>query len=96
MTRTDWESGGGLLGVFLNGREIVDRTPEGGPVADDSFLVLFNASPDPVEFVLPPRRFGARWALDLSTAAPDVAGIELAARSTLTVEARSLVVLRRP
>ncbi|HJU46630.1 MAG TPA: hypothetical protein VJ689_00750, partial [Gaiellaceae bacterium] len=95
MTRRDWESGGGLLGVFLNGREINDRTPLGEEIVGDSFLLLFNTSPEDVDFVLPPRRFGASWTLELSTADPAASATPHPARSAVTVTTRSLRVLRR-
>src|SRR5205823_4977314 len=67
MTKRDWQDGGRRLGVFLNGQEIPTRGTHGEPIADDSFLLLFNADGEASEFVLPPRRFGLRWALELST-----------------------------
>ncbi len=94
MRRQDWP-GGTELGVFLNGDEIPDRTPEGVRVVDDSFLVLLNASAQEVGFRLPPPRFGRRWLLELTTADPDAAPLAHNARSGLRVESRSLVLLRR-
>ena len=38
---------------------------------DDSFLLLFNASPDDCTFTIPSRRFGDAWTFVLSTADPD-------------------------
>ena len=44
MTQRDWTSPETrTLGVFLNGREIRERTPHGEPIFGDSFLLLFNA-----------------------------------------------------
>ena len=40
-------------------------------IIDDSFMVLFNAHSEDREFLLPRRRFGTQWALELSTADPD-------------------------
>jgi isoamylase len=95
MTRRDWQQNGGArLGVFLNGSELRASTPEGEPVVDDSFLVLFNAHHEDVVFTLPPRRFGARWELVLSTADPEAEGL-LGARDSVTLIARSALVLRR-
>jgi isoamylase len=97
MTRRDWEGGTRALGAFLNGDRLDWRTPYGEPVRDDSFLVLLNTHHEPLEFVLPARRFGARWALEIATAQPE---LEPAARSwtacqSVRLEARSLVVMRR-
>jgi glycogen operon protein len=98
MTRRNWQDGDArALGVFLNGREIGRQTPEGERVSDDSFLLLLNAHHEPVAFTLPPRRFGARWAVELATAQPERRdeGPTAAARDEVGVEARSLILLRR-
>ena len=64
---------------------------------DDTFLILFNASPDPIVFTLPAVSFGRRWTHELSTAEPEVeSGADVyPARGVVPVEGRSLVVLRR-
>jgi glycogen operon protein len=98
MTNADWGRGDAFaLGVFLNGEEIPGFTPDGDEIADESFIVLFNAWRDPVRFVLPPTRFGRRWAHELSTAEPELppGGHHLPARASLTVDGRALRVLRR-
>jgi glycogen operon protein len=95
MTRHDWEAGGAALGVFLNGHELWERTPDGRVVEDDSLLVLLNASPDTVRFRLPPRRLGSHWELELSTADPGARGERFVARGEVTVSDRSLLVLVR-
>jgi len=98
MTRADWQhSDGHVLGVFLNGREIVDRTPRGEAVEDDSFLLLFNAHFEDVEFTLPVPRFGRAWMVELDTAAPEAepGGRFVGARQPLGVTSRSVMVLRR-
>jgi glycogen operon protein len=95
MTRRDWAADGGQLGVFLNGDEIPARTPTGEGIRDASFLVLLNAHHDPVVFTLPPRRFGSRWQLELSTAEPEADARPFPARGLVPLEERSLVVLRR-
>ncbi|HZO61701.1 MAG TPA: hypothetical protein VFB35_01840, partial [Gaiellaceae bacterium] len=97
MTRRDWADGGlRTIGLFLNGNEIPDHTRDGERLEDDSFVVLFNSRQEPVTFLLPPRRFGARWQLELSTAEPD-AGPEQSwpARAELPVEALAVTLLRR-
>ncbi len=71
MTRRDWaDERLRTVGLFLNGDEIPARTRDGRAVTDDSFVLLFNAHHEPVTFRLPPRRFGQRWKLELSTAEP--------------------------
>ena len=65
------------------------------PVHDNSLLLLFNAGEPAVDFVLPPRRFGSRWDLELSTAEPDAGARRFAAREAVPVEAWSMIVLSR-
>src|SRR5581483_5566955 len=95
MTQKDWQRPDAhTLGVFLKGQEIPSRTPAGEEVVDDSFMLLFNAYGEPITFTLPTRRFGARWTVEIATGegAPTET---VAARAQVTVEGRSLVLLRR-
>jgi glycogen operon protein len=95
MARRDWDQPGGPVGVFLNGEAIRSLTPTGERVHDDSLVLLFNATHEPVEFALPPRRFGTRWQVALSTVSDDEPQAEYAARDAVAVESRSVVVLSR-
>jgi isoamylase len=98
MTRRDWANDElRSIGLFLNGDEIPTRTRQGEHVTDESFLILFNSHHEPRTFLLPPRRFGQRWKLELSTAEPEVEEGErnFTARAEVTVEGRSIVLLRR-
>jgi glycogen operon protein len=95
MARRDWDSDRGQLGVFLNGEAL--RTPgrHGEVIHDDSFLLLFNAYHEATTFMLPTRRFGARWTISLSTFEPGNVGAFVDARGEVVVENRSLVLLQR-
>jgi isoamylase len=97
MTRREWNGGDPVLGMFLNGKEINSPGPHGEDIEDDSFLLLINAHGEDREFMLPRRRFGLQWALELSSAEPRAqAGSQLyAARTPLHVMAHSIVVLKR-
>jgi glycogen operon protein len=98
MTQRDWQrQDARALGVFLNGAEIPSLDPRGREIWDDSFLVLFNAHFEPIEFLLPTRRFGVRWSHELSTAEPGLepGARQYAARQPVAVESRSLLVVRR-
>ena len=97
MTRRDWQGGEHVLGMFLNGKEITTPGPYGEDVEDDSFLLLFNAHDEDRSFMLPRRRFGAQWALELSTADPEapVGSAAYGARTYVDVPSRSLVILKR-
>ena len=102
MSQDDWDSGfAKSLGVFLNGDAIPGVDPRGRRVTDDSFIVLFNAHYEPLDFVTP-EVYGQEWSIVLDTAEPlppsiDPTGAQrlLKANEPLGVEARSLVLLRR-
>jgi glycogen operon protein len=97
MTQRDWEQQPHVLGVFLNGQEIADRTAQGGQIEDDSFLLLFNAGHEDVTFTIPTRRFGAEWTHEFCTfdqsLEPDAD--RFPARGELCVRSRSTKLLRR-
>jgi len=107
MAEPDWDSGfGKSVTVFLNGDGITEPDPRGEKVADDSFLVAFNAHYEDIEVTLP-ANYGRSWAVVVDTAVgtvtmpsqtPGVAGPEpvtLAGGAAVAVGARSLVVLQR-
>jgi len=94
MTRRDWDNTGSrAIGVFLNGDEIRAETAHGEEVRDDSFLVLFNAHFEDIPFRLPARRFGTRWAVELSTGSCQAE--RFVPGSEVLVQSRSVAVLRR-
>jgi isoamylase len=97
MTNRDWQGGEHVLGMFLNGREIPTPGPHGEDIADDSFILLFNAHSEDRAFTLPPARFGKRWCLELATGDPSAAAgsAKYPARGQVPVMSRSIVVLKR-
>jgi glycogen operon protein len=95
MTQQDWNAGAQRLGLFLNGEGITAPGPGGERVEDDSFLLLFNASGEDVEFSLPSRRFGRQWQVVFTTVDPDASSTTVAASSRQPVGARSMSLLRR-
>ncbi len=99
MADLDWQrSDAHCVGVFLNGDAIAERDPQGGPVVDDSFLLLLNSFWEPVGFRLPDIAYGERWTTLIDTAEPQGAPDETEhkAGTERVVEARSLVLLSRP
>jgi isoamylase len=99
MADRDWQrSDAHSVGVFLNGDAIAERDPHGGPVVDDSFLLLLNSYWEPVDFRLPDITYGERWTTLIDTAEPQGAPDETEhkAGTEVVVEARSLVLLSRP
>jgi len=97
MTQRDWDQQPRVLGVFLNGQEIADRTAQGEHIEDDSFLLVFNSWHEDVTFTIPTRRFGAEWTHELCTYDQDIeSGIDrFPARGELIVPSRSMKLLRR-
>jgi glycogen operon protein len=97
MTRRDWQGGEPVLGMFLNGLEITTPGPHGEDIEDDSFVVLFNSHHEDRAFMLPRRRFGAQWALELSTSEPEIepGGLSYGARTEVEIVSHSIVILKR-
>jgi glycogen operon protein len=97
MTSHDWENGERVLGMFLNGMEIPTPNHQGEHVIDDSFLVLFNGERTDRTVRIPERRFGAAWALELTTADPELeaGSLTYGAREEIALPAQSVVILKR-
>ena len=98
MTTRDWDQADGhTVGLFLNGEQFPYPDSRGRPITDDSFLLLFNAHFDDVEFVLPARRFGTTWAVELTTVDPAVepGAWTVPTRGTVAVASRSITILKR-
>jgi glycogen operon protein len=95
MSDEDWDRGlVNSVGVFLNGEAITDRDRRGQRVTDDSFLVLFNAHDDPIDWSLP-EQWGKRWEAIFDTSGRDREGDLVDGGLTVRVDGRSLVVFRR-
>jgi glycogen operon protein len=59
MSEEDWQQGFvKSLMVFLNGDELHQLDEDGKRVRDASFLLLFNAHYEPLDFTLPSASFG--------------------------------------
>ncbi|CAM5344170.1 Glycogen operon protein OS=Streptomyces albaduncus OX=68172 GN=FHS32_001360 PE=3 SV=1 [Streptomyces griseoloalbus] len=100
MTQRDWESApASALTVFLNGNAISEPGQRGERITDDSFLLMFNASPKPLDFVVPVDH-GAQWQVVVDTAradgVPPGTGPKVSAGTRLTLTDRSMTVLQRP
>ena len=85
------------LAVFLNGRAIPEPDARGLPVVDDSFLLCFNGHDEDLDFVVPRGIYGSEWEACLDTANPE-GNTDLVVRvgDKITLEARSIIVFRRP
>jgi isoamylase len=94
MTDEDWDVGyARSLGVFLNGKAIQTPDERGRAITDDSFLLLFNAHTEGVDWTIPVE-YGTAWRLILDTAKlqPETDPHEVDGR--FTTSARSVVVLQ--
>jgi len=97
MNEQDWETGyAKSVAVFLNGEAIGYPDQRGQDVIDDSFLLLFNAAENTIEFTMPDADYGERWEIVIDTSSPlEVERASLKASTSIDVEPRALMVLRR-
>ncbi|MFE4856829.1 glycogen debranching protein GlgX [Streptomyces sp. NPDC056670] len=98
MGDADWERGDAhALAVYLCADRPMERDAQGRPLPDDTFLLLFNSSRDPVEFRLPSAAYGEKWHVALDTASPSADEEEsvFGPDAEFPLEPHSLRVLRR-
>ncbi|MFD9796203.1 glycogen debranching protein GlgX [Streptomyces sp. NPDC059070] len=100
MAERDWQSSSAkALSVFLNGNAISEPGPRGERIADDSFLLMFNASAETIDFLVPVNH-GRQWQVVVDTGlpagAPPGEGAKVTAGERVTLVGRSLAVLHRP
>ncbi|MGW4421368.1 glycogen debranching protein GlgX [Streptosporangium sp. NPDC004631] len=96
MTDADWNVGyAKSLAVFLNGDAITEPDRRGRRITDDSFLLLFNAHHDVIEFTVP-KDYGETWVTEIDTATPVAEDTPVCrAGEAVPVVGRSVRVLRR-
>ncbi|WP_433253078.1 glycogen debranching protein GlgX [Streptosporangium sp. CA-135522] len=96
MTDADWNVGyAKSLAVFLNGDAITEPDRRGRQITDDSFLLLFNAHHDVIEFTIP-KDYGEMWLTEIDTAMPITVDSRICrAGEDVPVTGRSVRVLRR-
>lgn len=99
MTQSDWDYAfGKALMVFLNGNAISETDRRGRKVTDDSFVLMFNAHYEDIDFTAPPKQFGSHWEVLIDTTEPLGYPVEKAvigAGDSVTVPARSTLVLKQ-
>jgi glycogen operon protein len=94
MTGEDWSSGfGKAVALSLDGDAISETDARGEKVSDESFLLVFNAHFEALDFVMPDA--GERWVRVLDTADAFNEGDTPAAGETAVVDGRSIAVFRR-
>jgi glycogen operon protein len=82
------------IGVFLAGDTIRARGPRGEHIDDDSFLLLLHSGAHAADFVLPDAQWSPAYVVDLHTARDLAPDTKHEAASSVTLEPRSLVLLR--
>lgn len=100
MKQRDWQAAHAkALTVFLNGHAISEPGPRGERISDDSFLLMFNASAETLEFSVPVNH-GRQWLVVVDTARPvgvmPGSGPKVAGGDRVTLVGRSMAVLQRP
>jgi isoamylase len=71
MIASDWGVGyAKTLGAFINGNAMTERNRTGAQITDDSFFLMFNSYSEPMEFKLPPKKYGRKWSIVFDTAEP--------------------------
>ncbi|HRX71875.1 MAG: glycogen debranching protein GlgX [Candidatus Competibacteraceae bacterium] len=99
MTEEQWHDGLTMaIGIFLNGEEIATPDRRGERIIDDSFILLFNAHHEPIEFTLPENLAPGEWRTVMDTALPRFLqrGRSYGAEASIVpVPGRALVVLQR-
>jgi glycogen operon protein len=101
MQPHDWHNGfARAVAVFLNGEKILEPDKRGQHIMDDSFIVIFNAHHENLDFTLPPEEYGTWWSVLLDTADDEIGapggGDTFGPGDQVAVHARSTLILRRP
>ncbi len=97
MTEEDWRvSYAKSLGVYLNGSLIPARDPQGEPVVDDSFLLLFNSGSGGCEFTIPEGLQRDEWTVELVASDSNGEGKTYGAGDLISVSPWSVVLLHQP
>jgi glycogen operon protein len=97
LTHADWHDDGRTsLGVLLCGDAIRQRGEHGEVITDDSFLLLLNAGPEPLDFQLPRSTWATGFVplLDTDPGHHPDGETTVAPGDAVTMTARSAVLLR--
>jgi glycogen operon protein len=93
MEEGDWDSGQKSLGMYLNGDAINTRDSRGKPIADDHFVLWFNADGE-CEVTLPPAEYAESWDVLIDTGGVADDRGTCKAGTSLRMGERSTLVLR--
>jgi isoamylase len=98
MTESEWgEQHAKSMGVFLNGEGMQHLDEFGQKVKDASFYLFFNAHHEPIDFRLPPEKYGKIWEKVFATNEVSFSDekITFEAGREVNLDARSLMLLCR-
>lgn len=98
MVEEQWNDGfAKAIGVFLNGAGIATADPQGNRIFDESFLLLFNAHYEEIEFALPQGLQRWEWTVVIDTTKPRFVqrGRRYSEDKLVQVMGRSLLMLQR-
>ncbi len=98
MTEEQWNIDfAKAVGIFLNGEEIPASGERGERIIDDSFMILFNAHYELIEFTIAPKLQDRNWVVTLDTSKYHFVenGNQYQSEVPIAVMERSIVVLQR-
>jgi isoamylase len=98
MTEENWNSGfAKSLAVYLNGHDL-GTGMKGEPLSDDNFYIIFNADEHPIEYQLPPAKYGSQWIELINTKNGKIndKGYIHHPGEKVTAEGRTVVLLQSP
>ncbi|MCW2759866.1 MAG: glycogen debranching enzyme GlgX [Marmoricola sp.] len=94
MTGDDWQDEHlHVVGMFVSGDPLRSPGPRGEQQHDSSFMLWLNGSPDDCEVTFPSNEWVQHGAVALSTDPGNPIGTKVSAGDTITLAARSLVLL---
>jgi glycogen operon protein len=97
MVAADWhDPRSRAIGMLLGGDAIPSQDRSGERIVGDTLLILINANPSAIEFVLPDIEWGERWELlvDTRSAAPPHEVVPSMASDRYRLVGRSMAILR--
>ncbi|MCW2846696.1 MAG: glgX [Marmoricola sp.] len=96
MTGDDWQDSGlHVVGMFVSGDPLRSPGPRGEQQRDSSFLLWLNGSPSDCKITCPSNEWVQKGTVALSTDFGNPIGTLVSAGDTLTLAARSLVLLEQ-
>ena len=96
MTNQDWyDESLHVVGMFLSGDPLRSPGPRGEQQHDASFMIWLNGSADPVDVTMPEQQWVQQGEIVLATDPSLEVGQPVKAGDTITLDARSVAVLRQ-